>query len=259
MIRDLEKHLTKHDLAASMAVAFETLSCADLESFQSTVLSFQRLTPFENSLCAHGNILQERTKKIPALTIVDVSYPDHYVQHYMERGYHVTDPLIEEAVIQLKPSNWGKSARCKSLGIEYVRSIDADAFHFRDGWTFATFEPDLKSGSLFWLGGSSIDHSERTRTIIEYTVPFLAQALKRIVALQPVKEIHQEHSHRLTPTELEVLKWLKEGKTNWEISLILNRSQRVINFHVNNIKAKLNAVNRTQAVVIALEKGVIEF
>lgn len=61
----------------------------------------------------------------------------------------------------------------------------------------------------------------------------------------------------LTKRELEILKWLGDGKTTWETAKILNRSERVIKYHVRNIQHKLNAMNRTHAVAIALRKGII--
>jgi DNA-binding CsgD family transcriptional regulator len=59
----------------------------------------------------------------------------------------------------------------------------------------------------------------------------------------------------LSKREKEVLRWLKEGKSSWEVAFILNISERTVNFHVNNIMLKLNAVSRTQAVAVAIEKG----
>lgn len=61
----------------------------------------------------------------------------------------------------------------------------------------------------------------------------------------------------LTAREIEVLNWLKEGKTSWEISMILKRSERVIRFHIDNILKKLNATNRTHAVAIAMGNNII--
>jgi len=60
---------------------------------------------------------------------------------------------------------------------------------------------------------------------------------------------------QLSKREKEVLSWLKEGKSSWDIATILNISERTVNFHVSNIMQKLNAVSRTQAVAVAIEKG----
>ncbi len=56
----------------------------------------------------------------------------------------------------------------------------------------------------------------------------------------------------LTERETEILTWLKEGKTSWDISKILSISERTVKFHVNNTLTKLNAVNRTHAVAKAI-------
>ncbi|MBI5664678.1 MAG: helix-turn-helix transcriptional regulator [Nitrospirae bacterium] len=61
----------------------------------------------------------------------------------------------------------------------------------------------------------------------------------------------------LSKREIEVLTWSKRGKSSWEISAILNISERTVNFHVNNVMQKLNTVSRTQAVAVAIERGLI--
>ena len=60
---------------------------------------------------------------------------------------------------------------------------------------------------------------------------------------------------RLTIRELATLNWIKNDKTNLEISLIMDVSERTVRFHVENIFAKLNVSSRAQAVVSAIEHG----
>lgn len=57
---------------------------------------------------------------------------------------------------------------------------------------------------------------------------------------------------QLTDREKEILSWLMEGKSSWDIGQILSISERTVKFHVNNICIKLNAVNRTHAVAKAI-------
>ena len=59
----------------------------------------------------------------------------------------------------------------------------------------------------------------------------------------------------LSEREVEVLNWLKKGKRSWDIAVILNITERTVNFHVTNIMQKLNAVSRVQAVAVAIERG----
>ncbi|WP_293897767.1 LuxR C-terminal-related transcriptional regulator [Phenylobacterium sp.] len=53
---------------------------------------------------------------------------------------------------------------------------------------------------------------------------------------------------RLTHRERDALAWVAEGKSDWEISVILGCAETTVRFHVDNARRKLGAVNRAQAV-----------
>jgi len=61
----------------------------------------------------------------------------------------------------------------------------------------------------------------------------------------------------ITPREQEILKWLKEGKTSWEIGQLVGISENTVNFHIKSLMKKLEANTRTQLVVAALQKGLL--
>jgi DNA-binding NarL/FixJ family response regulator len=63
---------------------------------------------------------------------------------------------------------------------------------------------------------------------------------------------------RLTPRELEIAGYLKLGWTNRRIAEELVVSPGTVKNHVEHIMAKLGVSDRTQAVVRALELGIIE-
>lgn len=65
-------------------------------------------------------------------------------------------------------------------------------------------------------------------------------------------------SRLITKRETEVLQWLHMGKTNWEISTILNVSPLTVKNHVQNVIRKLNVLNRSQAAVKAAKLGLIK-
>lgn len=62
----------------------------------------------------------------------------------------------------------------------------------------------------------------------------------------------------MTAREREVLRWAADGKTSWEVSVILRISERTVKFHLIQASRKLNAVNRTAAVAKALARGLIK-
>lgn len=61
----------------------------------------------------------------------------------------------------------------------------------------------------------------------------------------------------LTAREREILALLVEGKTNAEIAAALILSPGTVRFHVSNILSKLGASNRTEAVSMALQGGLV--
>lgn len=59
----------------------------------------------------------------------------------------------------------------------------------------------------------------------------------------------------LTPREMEVVQLLAEGLSNKEIARALSVSPRTINFHLDNIYAKMGVRSRTETAVYALRQG----
>jgi transcriptional regulator EpsA len=101
----------------------------------------------------------------------------------------------------------------------------------------------------------SVNHAH----ILELMMPHLHCALVRVsssknsVMLSATKE-----NSILTKRELEILQWLHMGKTNWEISSILEISPLTVKNHVQNILRKFDVQNRSQAVVRAAKLGLID-
>ncbi len=61
----------------------------------------------------------------------------------------------------------------------------------------------------------------------------------------------------LTPRELETLNYVAQGYPNKQIAIELGISEETIKTHVARILIKLNANDRTEAVVVAIKKGLI--
>jgi len=88
--------------------------------------------------------------------------------------------------------------------------------------------------------------------------------LQPVVASKLLRQVSQPQSQpaempeKLTPREMEVLDLLAQGLQNKEIAAQLVISERTVKFHVSSIMGKLEAGNRTEAVSIAAQQGLIE-
>jgi DNA-binding NarL/FixJ family response regulator len=61
-----------------------------------------------------------------------------------------------------------------------------------------------------------------------------------------------------TPREHDVLRLLAQGQQNKEIAATLAISERTVKFHVSTILEKLGAGNRTEAVALATQQGLVK-
>lgn len=61
----------------------------------------------------------------------------------------------------------------------------------------------------------------------------------------------------LTAKEHEVLEWAALGKSAWEISRILGRTEAAVNFHLCNIRRKFGVHSIKAALVKAIRQRVI--
>jgi LuxR family quorum sensing-dependent transcriptional regulator len=79
----------------------------------------------------------------------------------------------------------------------------------------------------------------------------LTERLMSLAAPTPSQSPH------LTTRERDSLGFVADGKTDWEIGVILGVSEATARFHVDNARRKLGAVTRAQAVARLVNQGVI--
>jgi len=81
-------------------------------------------------------------------------------------------------------------------------------------------------------------------------MPHIDNTLRKIQHLEPMEDVAMATSSELSMRELEIIHWVKSGKTNHEIGMILQISQNTVKSHLKRIFNKLNVSRRAQAVAI---------
>lgn len=86
----------------------------------------------------------------------------------------------------------------------------------------------------------------------------LVHSGKMLMPTEVTERLGEPFGHvALTPREVEVLALVAKGLANKEIAARLGTAGGTVKIHVQNILAKLDATDRTHAVTIALQRGII--
>jgi DNA-binding CsgD family transcriptional regulator len=182
--------------------------------------------------------------------LVNGDFPWEYLGIYQKGNWRQSDP-IQKDVIEHSRARFLAEIFKKNNPPQWMYTAAWD-FKIKDGYTQAVWSAKKQEGSLFYFFGQSVKQDQRTELILDLAVPHLHQALKRL------RNQNTNKRPPLSMKEKEVLKWLKQGKGTWDISMILNISERTIKFHIANIMQKLDASNRGHALAIAIEQGLID-
>jgi LuxR family quorum-sensing system transcriptional regulator SolR len=89
----------------------------------------------------------------------------------------------------------------------------------------------------------------RRKTLLLGCIAFCLHSRFMLQSISPEVQSHLL-GVSLTAKERDVVRWVIEGKTSWEIGKILATSERTVKFHLKNVYAKLNVSNRAQAVAV---------
>jgi DNA-binding CsgD family transcriptional regulator len=165
------------------------------------------------------------------------------------------DPVMQHCKRQSVPIIWDQSTYLTAGRIEMWE--DQAQFGYRTGICLALHMPE---GRHFMLGvdrdqALPKDRAEVTRMVADLQL-FAVHAQDTAMRVLVPQRLQPERP-KLTPRELDSLRWTMEGKTAWEVGAILGIAERTAVLHINNAMHKLGCTNKHQAVLKALRLGLI--
>jgi DNA-binding NarL/FixJ family response regulator len=154
-------------------------------------------------------------------------------------------------------------------GIEATRQVTGDGASAPRVIVLTTFDLDEYVYDALGVGASGFLLKDATADTLFDAVrvvaggdALLAPAVtRRLVSefarLRPTLPHRPDALAELTPRETEVLRLVAEGLSNAEIAERLVVSEETVKTHVSRVLAKLDLRDRTQAVVVAYESGLV--
>lgn len=180
------------------------------------------------------------------------NYSEQWKQCYQTRGYLQVDPTVRHALKSTLPIVWSNHL------FESARDMweEARGHGLQFGWAQASRDAHGAVG-LLTLARSTEQLTDTELSSNQARMSWLTQYAHAAMARLLTPKLAPESQITMTAREKEVLRWTAEGKTAYEISQILSVSERTVNFHINNVVAKLGTANKTQAAVKAATLGML--
>jgi DNA-binding CsgD family transcriptional regulator len=240
--------LSAADALKLLEITHACISCATESDFRSLFQMLLDLVSFDHAAA----VFARRGAKagVVAARGVNVSYSNEFIQEYLARDYFLVDPVMRNALTTCRAQYCCEAMHGRP---REIISLCGD-FGLTDGYVLGSRSPAPGVGrGLLFFKSPFMKRDERSVGVLEFVAPHLHLALSRVLH----GEAAAASQVTLSDREKEVIEWLQQGKSSWEISVILGISESTVNFHVTNITRKLGAVNRAQALAIAARLGLL--
>lgn len=180
------------------------------------------------------------------------NYPDAWRKQYAKAGYLAVDPTVRHGQTSMSPITW--SARDQRGNRAFWD--DAAAHDISYGWCQSSFTR-TGIGGLLTLSRSYEPITVEELTQKETQLRWLVSVTHESMAQRQVGRLNALNPVQLSARESEILRWTADGKSAQEIAEILHVTKHTVDFHIKNAIYKLQAVNKTSAVVKALVLGLL--
>jgi LuxR family quorum sensing-dependent transcriptional regulator len=186
------------------------------------------------------------TDKGPVPHLYFANTPEAWRRDYLEQNMSAVDSIVSEARRRIAPFTWAELREEVPLPPEEValrRMVTA--WGLKDGFVVPIHGPAGYLGlaslvSTRVLPAPSADHRAWLYLVSLLTHERCRQLEGGNPRYQPLEP--------LTVRERDCLRWVGAGKSDWEISRILDISPSTVKFHIDRARRKLGVHSRAQAV-----------
>ncbi|MFQ5736537.1 MAG: LuxR C-terminal-related transcriptional regulator [Thermodesulfobacteriota bacterium] len=243
------KDFTKSELMKILDLIQMMVNCNTEADIINATSRLKELVCADKGICCLGDASSGKLEKY-----INLNYPEEWLIMYAEEELYHHDPIVRYNYSFFKPQHWTEAVQRFSdkAGEELMNK--ASEFGLSYGIASGVNGEGVR-GSLVSFSSAKDRFTAHHLKILDVVTPHIHQALVRICDVSQARD--GAVSQPLSVREKEVLRWMMAGKTNWEISVILNISERTVKFHVQNIERKLDAVNKAHAVAIAMDTGLL--
>jgi len=186
------------------------------------------------------------------------NYPGEWMAYYADRKYEDADPVRQYVVQAPAPFTWSFLEDHLQLMPDQQKVMD----EAREAGLYHGIAIPMRGpmGAIAGIGAASsaAGGSDISRDTLALVNAACQQFYASFIGLEQKTVPSAQEGVSLTEREKEVLKWCAQGKTTWEIGVILGLSEAGVLFHLRNVMKKFNTSSRVYAVMQAVRFGLIQ-
>jgi LuxR family transcriptional regulator, quorum-sensing system regulator BjaR1 len=175
-------------------------------------------------------------------------WPAAWAERYQREHYYKDDPIAAQCRRAVDPFEWSQVKYDADRHPRAVEVMNAGREHgLHEGFVIPI---DRNTGTMsgVTMAGEHPDFEPRAKRAMHFIGLYAHQKAISLLG----RDNGTQQKIDLTEGEREVLTWTAVGKSSWEISVILNMSEAGVTWRLKQAMTKLNASNKTQAVVNAM-------
>jgi LuxR family quorum sensing-dependent transcriptional regulator len=210
------------------------------------------VTAFSRTLAAFGFNYFMMTR-LPAIGedaeayVIAHSWPKEWLDRYRSEGFFWHDPVSIFSMTQGRAFTWTEARNGSKRTRTALRiASEAKSIDLVDGIGFPMGDPSSVQAVVSLASDQPVDLG-----------PMQRQLLKIVCEAAEARSVELYDSQknpfgRLTERQREVLRWIANGKDQWETSRILDISPETVKEHLAAAREKLRASSNPHAVALAL-------
>lgn len=186
---------------------------------------------------------------------VMLTYPQDWIARYFEQGYEKIDPVLLYTIGIGMPYLWRWLPKLRALDRKQSRVLaEARDAGLKQGMTVPLLGPAGARALLSYAtGDEAADIEPRLGRLGLYAALFhvafveMTGVVRRNLPVEPLR-----------PMERACLEWVAEGKTAWEVAVILGISEATARAYLRRARRKLKATTLAMAVARAMHLGLLD-
>lgn len=237
-------------VAASLVAIVE--SAQDRAALAAAMGDITRKLGFEHfALTHHVAVMNDASD---AIRLHD--YPDAWADYYDRQRLGVSDPVHRAAHVTSVGFRWSQIGSMIALTPADQRVLAlGTAQGIGDGFTVPANVPGEARGSCSFALGRGQALPEANLPLAQLAGAFAFEAARRLWTGRG----HLHDAPALTDRQRDCVLWMARGKSDWEISRILDVSEETVVRHVKDARERYGVQKRTSLAIRTLFDGTISF